>query len=94
MPLRTIIAESLVEARIRQALELYPRLAEVWQALLWQLARDPECGMRQPVPGNWYALKTRSWPGGRVPSITVLYQVTAMTVTVKSSKVDELEADD
>lgn len=50
--------------------------------------------MRQPVPGDWYALKTRCWPVGRVPSITVLYQVTATTVTLRSSKLDELEADD
>ena len=79
-----------MEARIKQALEFYPRLAEVWETLLWRLARDPECGMRQPVPGNWFALKTRHWAAGRVPSVTVLYQVTARTVTLRSSKIDEL----
>ena len=78
-----------MEQRIKQALEFYPRLAEVWKALLWQLARDPECGMRQPVPGNWFALKTPYWAAGRVPSVTVLYQVTSRTVTLSSSRVDD-----
>lgn len=82
--------EKLVEVRIKQALEFYPRLAEVWETLLWRLERDPECGRRQPVPGNWYALKTPHWAAGRVPSVTVLYQVTERSVTLSSSKIDEL----
>jgi len=53
VPLRTIIEEPLVEARINQAREFYPRLGEVWDTLLWRLARDPKCGMKQPVPGDW-----------------------------------------
>jgi hypothetical protein len=87
---RTIIEESLVEARINQALTFYPRLNEVWDTLLWRLARDPTCGMKQPVPGDWYALKTLPWKAGNVPSITLLYQVTASTVTLRSSKIDEI----
>ena len=83
-----------MEARIKQALEFHPRLAEVWKALLWQLSRDPECGMRQPVSGNWYALKTRQWDAARVPSVTVLYQVTSCTVTLSSSKIDDSDFHD
>ena len=90
MRLRTIIEEKLVEARINQALEFYPRLAEVWDSLLWRLARDPECGMNQPGPGGWYALKTLPWRPGNVPSITLLYQVGAERRTIRSSKIDEL----
>ena len=90
MPLRTIIEEPLVEARINQAREFYPRLSEVWDALLWRLARDPKCGMKQPVPGDWYALKTLPWRAGNVPSITILYQVANQTITLRSSKVEEI----
>jgi hypothetical protein len=88
---RTIIIERLVDARIRQAKEVYPRLSEVWEALLWRLERDPTCGMKQPVSGNWYALKTRTWSAGRVPSVTLLYQVSGDVVRLRSSKVDELD---
>lgn len=89
MPLRTIIEEKLVEARINQAREFYPRLAEVWDAVLWRLARDPRCGMKQPGPGEWYALKTLPWKAGNVPSITLLYQVSEHAITLRSSKIEE-----
>jgi hypothetical protein len=90
-PPRTIIIERLVDARIRQATELYPRLNEVWEALLWRLERDPTCGMKQPVMGNWYALKTIAWRAGRVPSITLLYQVDGKILRLRSSRIDELD---
>jgi hypothetical protein len=88
---RAIVIERLVDARIRQARELYPRLGEVWEALLWRLERDPTCGMKQPVIGNWYALKTMAWRAGRVPSITLLYQVDGEVVRLRSSRIEELD---
>jgi hypothetical protein len=91
VPPRTIIAEQFVDARIKQALEFYPRLKEVWDALMWRLAGDPECGMKQPVPGDWYALKAPAWKAGNVPSITLLYQVSPGLITLRSSKIEELE---
>ena len=81
----------LVEARINQALKLYPRLAEVWDAILWRLARDPRCGTKQPVAGEWYALKTLPWKAGNVPSITLLYQLSGDVITLCSSKLAEPE---
>ena len=91
MPSRTIVIERLVDARIRQAREIYPRLSEVWEALLWRLERDPTCGMRQPFSGNWCALRTFPWKAGRVPSITVLYQVHGNVVRLRTSRIDELD---
>jgi hypothetical protein len=92
--LRTIIEERLVEARINQARAFYPRLNEVWDMLLWRLARDPRCGQKQPVPGEWYALKTLPWKAGNVPSITLLYQIQGHTVILQSSRIELPEADD
>ena len=88
---RTIIEEKLVEARINQALKFYPRLTEVWDAILWRLARDPRCGTQQPGSGDWYALKTLPWKAANVPSIILLYQVTDGVVTLRSSRIQELD---
>lgn len=94
MSLRTIIEERLVEARINQARAFYPRLNEVWDALLWRLARDPHCGQKQLVPGEWYALKTLPWKAGNVPSITLIYQIQGHAVVLQSSKIELPDPDD
>jgi hypothetical protein len=88
---RTIIEEKLVEARINQALNFYPRLAEVWDAILWRLARDPRCGTKQPGPGEWYPLKTLRWKAGNVPSIALLYRLSGDVITLRSSRIEELD---
>jgi len=88
---RRIVIERLVDARINRAKEVYPRLSEVWEALLWRLSRDAGCGMKQPVEGDWYALKTRPWKAGNVPSITLLYQLTSESITLRSSKLEEVD---
>jgi hypothetical protein len=93
VPLRTIVEEKLVEARINQALEFYPRLREVWDALIWRLARDPRCGQRQGTQGDWYALKTVPWKVANVPSIMLIYQLKGDTVVLQSSRI-ELPDDD
>ena len=54
----------------------------------------PICGQKQPVPGEWHALKTLPWKAGNVPSITLIYQIQGHVVVLQSSKIELPDPDD
>lgn len=72
----TVIEERSVSKYLDAQRRNVPRLDDVWDGLVWRLARDPECGFllvgSQPP---LYVIRTGNWPG--FPTIRAVYQYEA-----------------
>lgn len=81
--LHTIIEETRVTETLQTEIAANPRVDEVFEALKWRLARDPECGTLAEHPSGEYRLVfLPSVRPAKSPSLLARYQHDAMAQTV------------
>jgi hypothetical protein len=70
---RTIIEEKCVSEAIDEAIEISPRLIQLYDGLKWRLARKPESGFKVSRTENLYVIKTTNWSFLDIPTLRVFY---------------------
>ena len=80
----TVVEEDAVVARITQISERYSRVEDLYDALKWRLARDPESGIRISANAPYYLVKTdtAAYFIDGVPVIRALYSVSENEVVI------------
>jgi hypothetical protein len=94
---RTIVEQREVTALIDTECDEWPRLRELYDGLLWRLARQPTVGY--PVPETnppLFLVHSRDWKRQGLPVIVLAYTYTAdrvfiQAVRVLASAIDESE---
>jgi len=87
---RSVVEETGVTETIAGASGDYSRIEDVYDALKWRLARNPESGVVLDTPqGVYYLIKTPIWKISGVPVLTALYRFDGNEVVIISIKVDE-----
>jgi len=94
---RTIVEARDASALIDAEIDGYPRLRELYDGLLWRLARQPQIGY--PVPDTQpplYLVHSRDWKRPGLPVIVLAYtysddRVFVQAVRVLASAIDEME---
>jgi hypothetical protein len=86
---RSVIEDSRVSRVIDDAKLKWQRADDAWDAISWIIAREPEIG--RPITESGY---TRSFTldGAKsieLPTVTVLYEVTAMAVIVHDARFED-----
>jgi hypothetical protein len=71
-----IIEQIIVTEAIARAYLLYPRVDDLYNALLWRLARDPFPPDAIVVGPDMYLIKSENWEYEGSCVITMIYTVT------------------
>lgn len=50
---RTVIEEDAVSKAVEEAIERYPQAGDMFNALVWRIARDPRSGAELEDTGKW-----------------------------------------
>ena len=90
--LRTIVEQLLVTASVHRAQKEFPRIEEFFDGIKWALARNPIRGAVKVKEGETvlgYVIRTTAWKAGRVPSVTVTYQVTENEIIIEGIAIRE-----
>lgn len=89
MKLRTVVEEKPVSKLVDDAKQKYGRVDEVYNALQWRLAREPQSGVEIEVSGSKHSIiKSAEHNISGVPVITVLYRYDEDTVFILAIKID------
>lgn len=71
---KSIIESAQAQESIDAAIQIYPRLNDLYEGLKWRLARRPaESGVKISRLYDKYILKTLDWSTYGVPVIRVIY---------------------
>lgn len=92
---RTIVETRDASSIIDEQIELYPRLRDLYDGLLWRLSREPELGY--PVPATQPQLllvHSRDWQRPGLPVILIAYTYSDEQVFVQAIRVSASAADD
>jgi len=89
MAVRTVIVESETEKYLQDEADRLDRLNDVYRALEWLLARNPEMGEQIP---DWdppkYLVKSINWQS--IPfRLTLLYRFTNEEVFIEFARIEE-----
>lgn len=92
---RDVIESRDVSALIDTEIESFPRLRELYDGLLWRLARQPEIGhvVESTVP-PLLLVHSRDWKQPGLPVIVLAYTFTADRVFVQAVRVLGSAVDD
>lgn len=73
--MRTIRHEASASQAFDKALEKWPRAEEVWNAIEWTLARDPDAGTALNEAGTLRAYKIHGARSVGWPTLYVIYRL-------------------
>ena len=74
-----------------EAFERWTRAEDAWEAIKWALSRDPFLGTPLTETGQARAFTLQGRWAWDMPTITVLYEIDANYVTIKSAKFEDAQ---
>lgn len=90
--MRTVRHEAEADAALGVALERWERADEVWEAALWNIARDPTIGTAVTESGRVRALTIQGARSIGWPTLTLLYEIEEQLVIVHDALFKEAGA--
>lgn len=84
--MRGVREQPIVSAAVDVAELRWPRAEEAWQAVLWAVARDPQCG---PTLNSTGTLRGFVFEGAKsigMPTIEVIYRVEVDHVLIENAE--------
>ena len=86
---RTVILEDAAREYLDEEERKYPRLSEVYRALEWRIARQPEAGYRIPnyTPARYLVKSLYRQPCACI--LTLMYRFTESEVNIEFVRVEE-----
>lgn len=80
----TLVEDDAVCRKVDELSDRHPRFREAYEALKWELARDPAIGFQLPSMRGMFVHKQQGEPFLTLPSITVLYEFDLNRITIHS----------
>ena len=90
--MRGVRHEAEADAALRIALERWERADEVWDAALWNIAREPTVGVPVTESGRVRSLTIQGARSIGWPTLTVLYEFDDQMVIVHGALIKEAGA--
>ena len=90
--MRGVRHEDDADAALRLALDRWERADEVWDAAIWNIARDPTIGIAVTESGNVRSLTIQGARSIGWPTLTVLYEFNSEMVIVHDALFKEAGA--
>ena len=82
----SVIEDSQVSRAIDDAKEKWTRTDDAWDAVVWILAREPNCGIPVTESGKTRAFTIDGARSIDMPTVTVLYELTPLGVVIRDAK--------
>ena len=78
----TLVEDDAVCRQVDELSGRHPRFREAYEALKWELVRDPAIGYQLPSLRGMFVYKQQGEPFLNLPSITVLYEFDLNQITI------------
>lgn len=90
--MRTIRTEWEVDEALNKALEKWPRADEVWEAMIWAIARDATVGTALSESGAVRSYTIQGAQSVGWPTLTVAYRIENSHVTFYEARFEDAKA--